>query len=46
MPFVMDKFKSKKEASVSKELALFKLSGVNMTYHLFEIKIINIKQVI
>ena len=34
MPFVMDKSKSKKEDSISKEFALLNLSSVGyMTYH-------------
>ena len=44
MSFVMDKSKSKKVASVSKDL--FYLTEDQMIYHLFEKRIINIKQVI
>ena len=43
----LDKFKSKKRVSVSKELALLNwFSGIYLTYHLFKIKIIKINQVI
>ena len=45
MPFVIDKIKSKNEASVSEEFALFNWSSIGyiFTYHLFKIRIINIK---
>ena len=40
MPFVMDKSKSKKGASVPKEFKT-NFSEIYLTYHLFEIRIIN-----
>ena len=45
MPFVMDKPKSKKGASVSEEFTLFNCNSVGyLTYHVLEIRNINIKQ--
>ena len=47
MQFIMDKSKSKNGDSLSKKCALFNWSQwENLIYHLFEIRIINIKQVI
>ena len=44
MQFDMDKFRSKNGASLSEEFALFNWSSViYLTYHLFKIRIINIK---
>ena len=44
MPFVMDKSKSKKGLQYQRNLHKLKFSGIYLTYHLLEIRIINIKQ--